>query len=84
MTVVVGFVVCFTLPNSPMQAKFLSPEEKQFLVARLQVETGSGKGRVTNDDPLRSRYVKAAFRDWKIWMGVLCWWGNSITVYGYV
>ena len=77
-------MTAFTLPDSPMTAKFLTREEKQFVVSRLQVETGSGRGRVTNEDPLRKRYIVAALKEWKLWLAVLIWWGNSITVYGYV
>ncbi len=67
-----------------MRAKFLTPEQKQFIVSRLQVETGSGHGRVTNEDPLQKRFIVAAFKEWKVWLAVIGWWGNAITVYGYV
>ncbi|KAF2100193.1 MFS general substrate transporter [Rhizodiscina lignyota] len=83
LSAVVGFCIVFTLPNSPWTAKFLTKEQAQFVVSRLQVETGSGAGRVTNDDKIRLHHVIKALKEWKIWMGVICWWGNAITVYGF-
>jgi hypothetical protein len=77
-------MACFTLPDSPMKAGFLTEEERRFVANRLQTETGTGKGRVTNDDRIQPKYVWAALREWKIWMAVWVFWGNSISVYGYV
>ena len=82
MTVVVGCCIPFTLPDKPQTTKWMSHDEKQFMISRLQIETGSGMGRVTNDDPLRKHFVIAAFKEWKVWLAVICWWGNSVTVYG--
>lgn len=82
VTVLVGVVVLFTLPSSPMTAKFLTRTERQFIIARLQTETGSGRGRVTNEEHIRMHHVWDALKEWKIWFAVLCWWGNSITIYG--
>jgi hypothetical protein len=67
-----------------MTAKFLTKQQKQYVIARLQVETGSGRGRVTNEEPIRMHYIIAALKEWKIWLAVLVWWGNSVTIYGYV
>lgn len=53
-----------------MTAKFLTKEEAQFLVSRLQIETGSGRGRVTNEDPIRMHHVVSALKEWKIWLAV--------------
>jgi hypothetical protein len=81
-TVVVGFCTFFTLPDGPATAKFVNEHERRYLVSRLQVETGSGQGRVTNDDKIHKRYIISALKEWKTWLAVICWWGNSVTVYG--
>lgn len=70
------------LPDSPDTAWFLKEEERKFIKARLVVDTGSGRGKVTNDDKLRVRHVVAAFREWKIWAMLIVFWGNTVTVYG--
>jgi MFS family permease len=63
----VSFVLYFILPDSPETARFLTPHEKEFLINRLALETGSGKGRVTNTDRITFSHIKAAFGEWKIW-----------------
>jgi hypothetical protein len=79
-----SFVVWKVLPDNPETAKFLSNEEKEFIINRLALETGSGHGRVTNADRIRIHHVLAGFQDWRIWAGVVCFWANTIGVYGFV
>jgi hypothetical protein len=80
--VAISFVIWKILPDSPETAKFLNKEEKEFLVDRLANETGSGHGRVTNQDAIKPHHVYAAFREWKTWAAVVMFWGNTIGVYG--
>ncbi|KAF2093624.1 MFS general substrate transporter [Rhizodiscina lignyota] len=82
-TVVIGCIALFTLPGGPLNAKFLNKVERQFIISRLQVETGSGRGRVTNEDPITMAHFWSAMKEWKIWVAVLTWWANSVTVYGF-
>lgn len=81
--VLLSFVVWKVLPDSPEAAKFLTDREKEFIINRLALETGSGTGRVTNADRIRLHHIISAFKDWRIWCGVLCFWANTIGVYGY-
>ncbi|RFU27598.1 hypothetical protein B7463_g8722, partial [Scytalidium lignicola] len=83
ITVISAVVILFTLPDSPQHSRFLTEREKKFCISRLQIETGSGQGRVTNEDRISVKYVMAALKEWKIWMGVVAVWGNSVTVYGF-
>ncbi len=73
-----SFVVWKVLPDSPEAAKFLTTQEKEFIINRLALETGSGQGRVTNADRIRLHHIVAAFKDWRIWCGVICFWANTI------
>ena len=70
------------LPDSPETATFLTQKERDFLVDRLALETGSGHGRVTNKDKISKKFIIAGFKDWKIWAGVVVFWGNTVGVYG--
>lgn len=79
-----SFILYFILPDSPETAKFLTKHEKEFIVNRLALETGSGHGRVTNSDRIGWRHIKAALSEWKIWAAVVMFWANSIGTYGYV
>ncbi len=76
--------IFFFLPDKPATASFLTPEERKFVIHRIQIETGSAAGKVTNEDPLRKRYIIAAFKEWKIWMSLFIYWGNSVAVIGQV
>ncbi|KAL6248610.1 hypothetical protein RBB50_004865 [Rhinocladiella similis] len=81
--VALSFVVWFLLPDNPETARFLEKEEKEFIINRLALETGSGHGRVTNNDRIQFKYVKAAFSEWKIYAAVIIFWANTIGVYGF-
>jgi MFS family permease len=72
----------FFLPDSPETAKFLHKHEKEFIINRLALETGSGTGRVTNADRIKPRHVWDAIKEWKIWCAVVMFWANTIGVYG--
>ena len=78
-----SFFLYFLLPDSPETARFLTPHEKEFLVNRLSLETGSGHGRVTNSDKIQMKHIKAAFSDWRIWCAVTIFWANTIGTYGF-
>ncbi|OCT51552.1 putative transporter [Cladophialophora carrionii] len=78
-----SFFVWFLLPDSPETARFLTKDEKEFIINRLALETGSGHGRVTNSDKIGLRHIVAAFKEWKIWGAVVMFWANTIGVYGF-
>jgi hypothetical protein len=71
----------FLVPDSPETCKFLTQPERNYLIYRLQVETGSGKGRVTNADKLTGALVWAGLKEWKTWAAVVMFWGASTSVY---
>lgn len=81
--ILMSFLVWKLLPDNPETCKFLKKHEKEFIINRLALETGSGTGRVTNADRIHWSHIKAALKEWKIWASVLMFWGNSIGVYGY-
>lgn len=60
-------LVWFYLPDDPETANFLTRREKEFIINRLALETGSGRGRVTNADKIGMKHIVSAFKEWKIW-----------------
>lgn len=80
--VAIAPAIWFVLPDSPEQAKFLKKDEKEFIINRIAVETGSGRGHVTNQDKINRHYIRAGLSDWKIWAMILVYWANSVGVYG--
>ncbi|CAK7216239.1 hypothetical protein SCUCBS95973_002744 [Sporothrix curviconia] len=81
--VLMSFAVWKILPDSPETASFLTNEEKEFLINRLALETGTGRGRVTNADPIRWHHVVEGFTDWRIWCSIVCFWACTIGTYGF-
>ncbi|KAL7917199.1 major facilitator superfamily domain-containing protein [Trichoderma austrokoningii] len=69
-TVFLSFFIWYLLPDSPSTAPFLTTEEREFIVLRLEQDTGSGRGKVTNNDKVNKRQVIAGLTDWKVWAAV--------------
>ncbi|KAJ9632925.1 hypothetical protein H2204_007493 [Knufia peltigerae] len=81
--IAVSFTLYFLLPDKPETAKFLTIREREFVVNRIALNTGSGAGRVTNADRINWTSFKAGFRDWRVWLSVIPFWGCSIGTYGF-
>ena len=71
VTVFISSLIWALLPDDPSTARFLTPDERAFVIARLEHDTGSGRGRVTNDDKINRRQILAGLTDWKIWLAVV-------------
>jgi hypothetical protein len=81
--VIMSFTLYFLLPDKPESAKFLTKEEREFVINRIALGTGSGHGRVTNADKIGWKHIKVAFSDWKVWAAIIPFWGCSIGTYGF-
>ncbi|KAF1966574.1 MFS general substrate transporter [Bimuria novae-zelandiae CBS 107.79] len=81
--IALALIIWKVLPDSPETASFLTQTERDFLVRRLAEETGSGHGRVTNQDKMGKKFVIAGISDWKVWAAVVVFWGNTVGVYGF-
>lgn len=81
--VIVSFTLYFLLPDKPETAKFLTIREREFVVNRIALHTGSGSGRVTNADKINWTSFKSGFRDWRVWLSIIPFWGCSIGTYGF-
>jgi MFS family permease len=81
--IAVSFTLYFLLPDKPETAKFLTKREREFVVNRIALHTGSGSGRVTNADKIGLPHIKAGFRDWRVWLSIIPFWGCSIGTYGF-
>lgn len=81
--VAVSFLLYFLLPDRPETAKFLTKEEREFVINRIALQTGSGQGRVTSADKISWQLIKDGFKDWKVWMAIVPFWACSIGTYGF-
>lgn len=70
------------LHDFPETAKFLTEEERAFVVFRLKYQgqvkgEDSGRSLVAEADEFEWKYVWDAFKDWQIWVNIFVYWGVS-------
>lgn len=66
VTVLIGVMAFFIIPDWPETAKFLKPEERTLLLSTLHEDSGPA---VMNR--LDKKAMKRAFSDWKIYLGLV-------------
>ena len=63
-TIIVSIVCWPFVPPFPEQCKFLSPEDKALMLARIQADGGH-----VTDDEISFKKALYFLKDWKIWAG---------------
>lgn len=72
LTVVVAFIAPFAIHDSPETAKFLTEQERAFVIHSLRIQNSAdSREMVLNQDKFHVKYVIDAFKDWQIWLGLL-------------
>ncbi|SRR6266498_3311177 len=84
LTVVVACATPFILPDDPKTAKFITEDERNFLMYRIMHDQGREGMQSESAEPFQWKYFWAASKDWKVWLSILVYWGNSMPVYGYL
>lgn len=79
LTCVVAVLFFFILPSFPEQASWLNEEEKAYVKARLEVE----QGKSALERPITLRDVGRVFKDYKVILGGLMYFGMIVPAYGY-
>src|SRR5437588_344115 len=89
LTVGVAISAFFIVLDTPDRAKFLTKDEKEFLLRRLEVDqfgeeedelTEAEKARIHTDLP-KSQLFKSVFTDWHIYAHILVFYGISCPLY---
>ncbi|KAH9919559.1 MFS general substrate transporter [Fomitopsis serialis] len=78
LTVIVGLAACFILVDFPDTAKFLTEDERAFLMWRKKYDNSS----VGEEERFEIRHLKAAVLDWQIWMQIVVYFGIVVPLYG--
>lgn len=77
ITVAVGAIFPFIMPDSPESASFLTPSDKLIVTTRLQMDmrevASSPDGQ---PERFQWKYLKAVLVDWKIYIACIIYWGN--------
>jgi MFS family permease len=74
-SVIIGFMVFSILPNGPKTAKWLAPEERDLIVARVH-EDNAGKAELGGKHSLGD-----AFRDGRVWALAVVYFCGAVTFY---
>ncbi|KAI9841559.1 MAG: hypothetical protein M1837_000605 [Sclerophora amabilis] len=82
-TVVVALFAYFLIFDFPDTASFLTPEERAWVVYRLKYQ-GSDESaqKVAETDQFQWKFVRDAFSDWQIYVGLIMYWGIVCPLYG--
>ncbi|KAL9488262.1 hypothetical protein ACSS6W_000539 [Trichoderma asperelloides] len=89
-TVLVAASAFFLLHDFPETAKFLTEEERAFVIHRLkyqgQVQLSADgtthHGQVAQAEEFQWKYVRQAFTDWQIWVNIFVYWSIVCPLYG--
>jgi MFS family permease len=81
-TVLIALIAFFVLHDFPETAKFLTEEERAFVVFRLKYQgqvlaKEEGRLQAAQAEEFSWKYVKQAFFDWQIWVNIFVYWGVS-------
>lgn len=75
LTVLIGVMIPWALPDSPETASFLTQEEKTIIIHRLRQDAGT-QAREDSSEKFQWKHFHAAFTDYRIYLGVIMYWGN--------
>ncbi|KAM3076042.1 High-affinity nicotinic acid transporter [Clarireedia jacksonii] len=79
LTCVIALTFFFLIPSFPEDAKWLTPEERQYVKARLQAD----QGRSAAERKITFRDAARVFKDYKVILGGFMYFGMIIPAYGY-
>ncbi|KAF9455044.1 MFS general substrate transporter [Macrolepiota fuliginosa MF-IS2] len=78
-TIIVGIISYFVIQDFPDNAKFLSEEERVFIIRRLQTDMKfSAAG-----EQFHFKYVWRSLRDWKTWVAMAIYMGFDGPLYAF-
>jgi len=77
-TVVVGLIAFLALVDFPATAKFLTLEERAFIIWRKKYDNSS----VGEEEHFEMRHFRAAVLDWQVWLHILIYMSLIAPLYG--
>lgn len=80
-TVLVAAMAFFFLHDFPETAKFLTEDERAFVVHRLKYQGQVGQAQVAQAEEFEWKYVRQAFTDWQVWVNIFVYWSVSLPPY---
>ncbi|KAF8507520.1 MFS general substrate transporter [Hysterangium stoloniferum] len=77
-TILVGILAAFVLVDFPATAKFLTPEERAYVIWKKKYDNSS----VGEQEVFAMKYLWAAFSDWQIYLHILIYMSIIGPLYG--
>lgn len=77
-TVLVGILAFFVLVDFPDTAKFLTPEERAFVIWKKKYDNSS----VGEEEHFEMRHLISAMTDWQVWLQILVYMSIIGPLYG--
>ncbi|KAH9914907.1 MFS general substrate transporter [Epithele typhae] len=78
LTIVVGLVAFFVVVDFPQTAKFLTPEERAWVVHRKKYDNSS----VGEEEHFEVRHIWETLLDWQVWIHLLIYMSIVAPLYG--
>jgi len=78
MTFIVGIVANFVIVDTPSSAKFLTAEQRAFVIHRKKQDTAG----IGEEEQLEARHLWAALSDWQVWVQGLILLCVAVPLYG--
>ena len=75
--ILLSFVVLLTLKDYPQDAPWLDAEQRAWLVRTLELER-------QQQVALKATHFKDAFRDWRVWLMTIVYFGLAASAYGLI
>lgn len=83
LTVVLAVGAFFVIYDTPADAKFLTPEEREWITNRTVFRARNAEGEIIEqDDRFRWQYVKDALKDWQVLVAMFMNLGLLVPLYG--
>ncbi|KAL2068752.1 hypothetical protein VTL71DRAFT_15090 [Oculimacula yallundae] len=79
LTCVIALAFFFCIPSFPEDASWLSPDEREYVKARLRVDQGNSAA----ERKITVRDVGRVFKDFKVILGGFMYFGMIVPAYGY-
>nr|OQO15450.1 hypothetical protein B0A51_16239 [Rachicladosporium sp. CCFEE 5018] len=79
LTVIVACIFFFVIPDFPEEAKWLTSEEKTYVVARLRAD----QGRSARERPITGKDILGVLSDYKVIVAGFMYFGLIVPAYGY-
>ncbi|KAF3012237.1 hypothetical protein E8E14_010581 [Neopestalotiopsis sp. 37M] len=84
ITTLFGIICFFTMPHTPMDAKFLTDEERKRALSRLQLDShGAATSGDVNEEHFDWHWVRMAFKAPQLWFCCFIWFFLLISLYSF-